>query len=321
MMTIKEFALLCSCNAQTLRYYDRIGLLKPCRVDQWTNYRYYEKEQALDFIKIKHLQSADFSIDEIMTLLAKADHEVYEAFDRKIAEQELKLERIKQIQKSYLEEKSTMEKIMQSAADFMLAQVKDYEGLREFGLDPKDGEVIMQRVRNYLLRGLKKHIPENDVQLTVGDEVYRGAQAVSERLDLLSTADVSKTLLIGDSAVNDAEPFDAEQYETILERHGWEHAYEFIDDLPSLKEPDVDMEFHGTQIRVETNRDHIFRFRLKEVRSADDMSFPMFLFGALLTKQDLGDVSVSCEVERSNDGKNHVVLLRRKSNVDITVSE
>lgn len=321
MMTIKEFAQLCSCNTQTLRYYDRIGLLKPCRVDQWTNYRYYEKEQALDFIKIKHLQSADFSIDEIKTLLAKADHEVYEAFDRKIAEQELKLERIKQIQKSYLEEKSTMEKIMQSAADFMLAQVKDYEGLREFGLDPKDGEVIMQRVRNYLLRGLKKHIPENDVQLTVGDEVYRGAQAVSERLDLLSTADVSKTLLIGDSAVNDAEPFDAEQYETILERHGWEHAYEFIDDLPSLKEPDVDMEFHGTQIRAETNRDHIFRFRLKEVRSANDMSFPMFLFGALLTKQDLADVSVSCEVERSDDGKNHVVLLRRKSNVDITVSE
>ena len=321
MMTIKEFALLCACNTQTLRYYDRIGLLKPSRVDQWTNYRYYEKEQALDFIKIKHLQSADFSIEEIKVLLTKADHEVYEAFDRKIAEQELKLERIKQIQKSYLEEKSTMEKIMQSAADFMLAQVKDYEGLREFGLDPKDGEVIMQRVRNYLLRGLKKYIPENDVQLTVGDEVYRGAQAVSERLDLLSTADVSKTLLIGDSAVNDAEPFDAEQYETILERHGWEHAYEFIDELPSLKEPDVDMEFHGTQIRVETNRDHIFRFRLKEVRSADDMSFPMFLFGALLTKQDFGDVSVSIEVERSDDGKNHVILLCRKSNVDITVSE
>ena len=321
MMTIKEFALLCSCNTQTLRYYDRIGLLKPCRVDQWTNYRYYEKEQALDFIKIKHLQSADFSIDEIKILLAKADREVYEAFDRKITEQELKLERIKQIQKSYLEEKDTMEKIMQSAADFMLAQVKDYEGLREFGLDPRDGEVIMQKVRNYLLRGLKKHIPENEVQLTVGDEIYRGAQAVSERLDLLSTADVSKTLLIGESAVSDEEPFDAKQYETITERHGWEHAYEFIDDLPMLNEADVDMEFHGSHIRVDTNRDHIFRFRLKEVRSADDMSFPMFLFGALLTKQDLGDVSVSCEIERSDDGKNHVVLLRRKSNIDITVSE
>ena len=321
MMTIKEFALLCACNTQTLRYYDKIGLLKPSRVDQWTGYRYYEKEQALDFVKIKHLQSADFSIEEIKALLSKADHEVYEAFDRKIAEQELKLERIKQIQQSYLQEKSTMEKIMHSMADFMLAQVKDYEGLRDFGLDPKDGEVIMQRVRNYLLRGLKKYIPENEVQLIVGDEVYSGAQAVSERIDLLSTADVSKSLLIGESAVTAEEPYDAEQYETIMERHGWERACEFIDDLPALKEPDVDMEFHGSRIQVNTNRDYVFKFRLKELRSADDMSFPMFLFAALLTRQDMEEVSVSCDVEGSKDGENHFVLLRRKSNVDITVSE
>lgn len=321
MMTIKEFALLCSCNTQTLRYYDRIGLLKPSRVDQWTGYRYYEKEQALDFVKIKHLQSADFSIEEIKGLLAKADHEVYEAFDRKIAELELKLERIKQIQQSYLQEKNTMEKIMHSAADFMLAQVKDYEGLREFGLDPRDGEVILRKVRNYLLRGLKKHIPENEVQLTVGDEVYRGAQAVSEKIALLSTADVSKSLLIGESAVTDEEPFDAEQYETVMERHGWDHACEFIDELPTLKEPDVDMEFHGAYIQVKTNRDYVFRFHLKELRSVDDMSFPMFLFGALLTKQDMEEVSISCEVTASEDGQNHFTLLRRKRNFDITVSE
>ena len=321
MMTIKEFALLCSCNTQTLRYYDRIGLLKPCQVDQWTNYRYYEKEQALDFIKIKHLQSADFSIDEIMTLLAKADHEVYEAFDRKIAEQELKLERIKQIQQSYLLEKNTMEKIMHSMADFMLAQVKDYEGLRDFGLDPGDGEAIMQKVRNYLLRGLKKHIPENEVQLIVGDEVYYGAQAVSEKIDLLSTADVSKSLLIGESAVTDEEPYDAGQYETVMERHGWDYAREFIHELPTLKEPDVDMEFHGARIRVETNRDHVFRFHLKDLHSADDMSFPMFLFGALLTKQDMEKVSIRCHVTVSEDGQNHFTLLRRKRNFDITVSK
>lgn len=321
MMTIKEFAQLCTCNPQTLRYYDRIGLLKPCRVDQWTGYRYYEQEQAIDFVKIKHLQSADFSIDEIKMLLAKADREVCEAFDQKIAEQEQKLERIKQIQQSYLKEKSMMDTIMQGAIDFMLAQVKDYEGLRDFGLDPKDGEVILQKVRQYLLRGAKKHIPENEVQLTVGDEVYRGAQAVSDRMDLLSTADVSKSLLIGESAVTDEKPFDAEQYEAIMERHGWNHAYEFIDELPMLKEPDVDMEFHGSHIRVDTNRDYVFRFHLKELHSADDMSFPMFLFGALLTKQDMEETTVSCDVQGSTDGENHFTLLRRKSTVNITVSE
>ena len=35
-MTIRQFALLCGCNPQTLRYYDRVDLLKPARVDPRT---------------------------------------------------------------------------------------------------------------------------------------------------------------------------------------------------------------------------------------------------------------------------------------------
>ena len=50
MMTIKEFAKLLNCNTQTLRYYDKINLLKPVKVDKFSSYRYYEKEQALRFI-------------------------------------------------------------------------------------------------------------------------------------------------------------------------------------------------------------------------------------------------------------------------------
>ena len=47
MITIQGFARLCGCNTQTLRYYDRIGLLTPAKVDEWTGYRYYEEEQAM----------------------------------------------------------------------------------------------------------------------------------------------------------------------------------------------------------------------------------------------------------------------------------
>ena len=62
-MTIKEFARLCGCNPQTLRYYDHVDLLKPVKVDQWSGYRYYDEDQALAFIKIKNLQKAGFTID------------------------------------------------------------------------------------------------------------------------------------------------------------------------------------------------------------------------------------------------------------------
>ena len=38
MITIQGFAKLCGCNTQILRYYDRIGLLAPAKVDEWTGY-------------------------------------------------------------------------------------------------------------------------------------------------------------------------------------------------------------------------------------------------------------------------------------------
>lgn len=95
MITIKGFASLCSCTTQTLRYYDKMNLLKPVKVDPWSGYRYYTESQAIDFVKIKNLQAADFTIEEIKTLLHLLEQQICEAFDRKIAEQAEKLERIK----------------------------------------------------------------------------------------------------------------------------------------------------------------------------------------------------------------------------------
>ena len=85
MITIQGFAKLCGCNTQTLRYYDRIGLLAPAKVDEWTGYRYYEEEQALLFVKIKNLQQADFSIEEIRTLLPGDDDLLMAACSRPIS--------------------------------------------------------------------------------------------------------------------------------------------------------------------------------------------------------------------------------------------
>ena len=83
-MTIKEFARLCGCNPQTLRYYDRVELLKPVKVDEWSGYRFYDEEQALTFIKIKNLQIAGFTIDEIKGLLDSDNDVIFEAFTRKV---------------------------------------------------------------------------------------------------------------------------------------------------------------------------------------------------------------------------------------------
>ena len=119
MITIQGFAKLCGCNTQTLRYYDRIGLLKPARVDEWTGYRYYEEEQALQFVKIKNLQQADFSIEEIKALLPGDDDLLAAAFEQKIEEQQQKLERIREIQRSYLKETMVMQKLVSTIIGFV----------------------------------------------------------------------------------------------------------------------------------------------------------------------------------------------------------
>ncbi|WP_234121952.1 MerR family transcriptional regulator [Clostridium hydrogenum] len=45
--TISEFADLRGININSLRYYEKIGVLKPAYIDSQTNYRYYSTEQLL----------------------------------------------------------------------------------------------------------------------------------------------------------------------------------------------------------------------------------------------------------------------------------
>lgn len=118
-MTILEFARLCGTSTQTLRYYDRIDLLKPRRVDSWTGYRYYEKEQAADFVKIKNLQLADFSIAEIKVLLHASPEKIIRAFDAKIAAEKEKLASILKIQEAYRKEAMNIEDKISAIASFI----------------------------------------------------------------------------------------------------------------------------------------------------------------------------------------------------------
>ena len=112
-MTIKEFARLCNCNPQTLRYYDRMDLLKPFKVDPHSGYRYYNEEQAIQYVKIKNLQMAGFSIDEIKSLLDADSDTVNDAFSEKIRQQEEKLQKIRDIQQSYQDEIERMKEKVQ----------------------------------------------------------------------------------------------------------------------------------------------------------------------------------------------------------------
>ena len=145
-MTIKEFAKLCECNPQTLRYYDSIDLLKPVNVDPWTGYRHYDEAQGEVYVKIKNLQKAGFTIDEIRQLLDQDDRAIYDAFEKKVEEAEERLREIKRIRQSYLSEMNTIQSRIEEIKERILRDAKRYDPMEEFGLTKEEYEEILKSI-------------------------------------------------------------------------------------------------------------------------------------------------------------------------------
>lgn len=96
-MNISTFAKLTETPIDTLKYYDRVDLLKPHRVDKSNSYRYYSPDQAITLSKIKYLRALDISIPKIKEYLTNLDIDIsidlvndrINALDRMICEYEV----------------------------------------------------------------------------------------------------------------------------------------------------------------------------------------------------------------------------------------
>lgn len=69
LYTIGETAMLLGVTTQTLRYYDKIGLLSPIYSDENTGYRYYSYTQFHYIDRIKYLQTFGMSLDDIKDII------------------------------------------------------------------------------------------------------------------------------------------------------------------------------------------------------------------------------------------------------------
>lgn len=90
-LLIGELAERAGVNRETLRYYERRGLLKPKRRTP-SGYRVYDAQAAERLRFIKRAQSVGFSLDEITVLLGlrpgnpASCHGVLEILDEKVTE-------------------------------------------------------------------------------------------------------------------------------------------------------------------------------------------------------------------------------------------
>lgn len=69
MLKIGEFSKLSKVTVKALRYYDKVGLLRPACVDAATSYRYYREEQLATVRQIMAYKAAGLTSEEIAALL------------------------------------------------------------------------------------------------------------------------------------------------------------------------------------------------------------------------------------------------------------
>lgn len=69
--TIGETAKLLGVTTQTLRHYEKIGILEPRHISEETGYRYYEFNQFHMIDRIKYLQYLGLSLAEIGSIMKK----------------------------------------------------------------------------------------------------------------------------------------------------------------------------------------------------------------------------------------------------------
>lgn len=67
--TVGEAAKAARTTSETLRHYDRIGLVKPSKKDEWTNYRYYTEQDIVRLNTVRALQVMDLPLQEIKQVL------------------------------------------------------------------------------------------------------------------------------------------------------------------------------------------------------------------------------------------------------------
>ena len=86
MFTIGEFSRICQVSIKTLRHYDKVGLLKPAKVDALTGYRYYSQRQLEVMLLIQRLKRYGFPLEEIRGMLNGAEEK--ELFSKLLRQKE-----------------------------------------------------------------------------------------------------------------------------------------------------------------------------------------------------------------------------------------
>jgi DNA-binding transcriptional MerR regulator len=161
MLRIGEFAWLSQVTVETLRHYDRIGLLKPVHLDRFTGYRYYSLDQLPRLNRILALKDLGLSLEKIAQML----------------DQEISADEIRDI----LERKQVELKEHIQEAQRRLARVQARLSQIEMEGKMPDFEILLKSVKAQWIASVRETISSWD-QDVVGPTLTRMFDEVLEHL-------------------------------------------------------------------------------------------------------------------------------------------
>ena len=95
LFPIGETCNMCNVTPRTLRYYEKIGLIRPDQVREGSGYRYYSLKTMERIQVIRWYHEEGFSLERIAEMLRDSDHTSYmEAYRQQIEETEAEIEKI-----------------------------------------------------------------------------------------------------------------------------------------------------------------------------------------------------------------------------------
>lgn len=85
--SIGKVGEICKLTTKALRYYDKMGILSPDKVDYESGYRYYSKKNLLSVPIIKYYKQSGFKLEEMREFLKGTTYDYFgKSFENKIEE-------------------------------------------------------------------------------------------------------------------------------------------------------------------------------------------------------------------------------------------
>lgn len=136
-----------------LRHYDKLGLLRPGHVDQWTGYRYYTLQQLPRLHRIMALKDLGLSLEQVGQLVAEG------ASDDRL--EQILRQRQKAIESQLVEEQARLTRV--------LARLQQIERVYE----PIPFEVVLKELPTQNVIAIREVVPHVSDMGTVRDRLFR----------------------------------------------------------------------------------------------------------------------------------------------------